>query len=333
MNISINHNIDGIKDFIEVFITYPHINETDIERLLSTKSYEKLISLFGKNIGLAKKTQWEEIFYDAYKLSLEDKQYAGSDIIKKNIIEPVIWAIKNINKLYSYTEKIERIVEKKEFIRKALKYLPPINCDIEIKFNYYIFMNNAAVEGNQVLIDIGFANQLSEVQLNDLLAHEMHHYLKDYINIYKQPQNGYNDVTLSLFTLENEGIADMCNFESLKYIYEKFGWMEKGLLMDILINSNKYINQLNNILKIKLVENNNHVNIYEFLMQNQIVHPLGYKMARTIEEYLGLDELRDCVGNPLKFISKFNTAFEMENSKKAFDDEVIEKLCFIYNNR
>lgn len=333
MNISINHNIDGVKDFIEVFKTYPSISKTGIELLLNTKSYEKLISLFGKNIGLAEKTQWEEIFYDAYKLSLEDKQYAGSDIIKKNIIEPIIWAIKNISELYKYTEKIERIVEKKEFIRKALKYLPTINCDIEINFNYYIFMNNAAVENNQILIDVGFANQLSEVQLNDLLAHEIHHYLKDYLNIYKQPQNSYNDITLSLFTLENEGIADMCNFESQKYIYEKFGWMEKGLLMDILKNSNKYINQLNNILKIKLVENNDHVNIYEFLMQNQIVHPLGYKMASTIEEYLGLDELRDCVGNPLKFILKFNKAYEIENSKKAFGNEVIEKLCFIYDNR
>ncbi|MDY6895170.1 MAG: DUF5700 domain-containing putative Zn-dependent protease [Thermotogota bacterium] len=332
MNISINHNIDGVKDFIEVFKTYPSISKTDIELLLSTKSYENLIILFGKNIGLAKKTQWEEIFYDAYKLSLEDKQYAGSDIIKKNIIETVIWAIKNINELYKYTEKIERMVEKKEFIRNALKYLPSKNCDIEINFNYYIFMNNAAVEEDQILIDVGFANQLSEVQLNDLLAHEMHHYLKDYLNIYKQPKNGYNDVTLSLFTLENEGIADMCNFESQKYIYEKFGWMEKGVLMDILKNSNKYINQLNNILKIKLVENNDHVNIYEFLMHNQIVHPLGYKMASTIEDYLGLDELRGCVGNPLNFVLKFNKAYEIENSKKAFDDEVIEKLCFIYDN-
>src|SRR5690606_18913207 len=100
-------------------------------------------------------------------------------------------------------------------INRALRYLPKIEGNIELNFYYYIFMYNACVEENIVLLDLPFAKKLNEVQLTALLAHEMHHYLKDYLNLSEYSKNAFNDVTLTLWALENEGIADMCSFESL----------------------------------------------------------------------------------------------------------------------
>lgn len=330
MNIIVNQNKDGINDFIKVFKSNSIIKKSDIEQLFNTNSYEKLVRLFGKNIGLTEKKQWIDLFYEAYNLNLKSDCYLGNDVIKKNVIAPVMWAIKNIAELDSYTNKVISITEKKEYLKKAFEYLPAINCDIKINMNYYIFMYNACVDGNEILMDIGFANQLSDIELNDLLAHEMHHYLKDYVNSEK-PKKGYDDVTRTLFTLENEGTADMCSFDSLNYIYEHFGWMEQGLLKNILENSIDYIEQLNCKLKEKLINNNDSISLYEFIMNNQIVHPLGYTMATQIKNYLGIEELKRCTGKPLQFLLKFNLAFEKNTGKKAFNDDVIEKLHFIYS--
>ena len=330
MEITINQNKEGINEFIKVFKTNSIVEKLQIEELFNTKAYKKLVALFGKNIGLSEKAQWIDLFYEAYNLHIKAQSYSGEDVSKKNIIAPVIWAIKNVDELDSYTNKIMNIINGKEYIRKALKYLPSIDCDVEININYYIFMYNAAVEENQILIDIAFANELNSVQLNDLLAHEIHHYLKGCINIYKEPKEGYDDLTLTLRALENEGTADMCSFEGLNYIYEHFGWMEKGQLEKVLSSFNEYIEMLNDRFQEKLINNNKSISLYSFIMNNQIVHPLGYKMASEIKNYLGIEALRQTVGKPVQFLLSFNDAFEESTGKRAFDHRVIEKLRLLY---
>lgn len=331
MDIVINQNKDGISEFIKVFKSNSIIEKSKIEELFNTNSYEKLVKLFGNNIGLTEKKQWIDLFYEAYSLNLKSHCYTGNDVIKKNMIMPIIWAIKNIDELDNYTNKVINVINKKEYLKKAMEYLPEINCDIRININYYIFMYNACVEENEILMDIGFANQFSDTQLNDLLAHEMHHYLKDYGNISEEPKKECNDVTRALFALENEGTADMCSFDSLSYIYEHFGYMEKGKLNKVLGNITNYIEQLNYKLEDKLINNNESVSIYSFIMSDEIVHPLGYTMATQIKNFLGIKELIQCTGKPLQFLIKFNIAFEKSTGKKAFSDDIINKLCIIYN--
>jgi len=330
MEITINQNKQGIEEFIKVFKTNSIVEKLKIEELFNTKAYKKLVALFGKNIGLSEKSQWVDLFYEAYNLNLISQNYFGEDVIKKNIISPVIWAINNVDELDSYTNKIMNIINGREYIRKALKYLPSIDCDVKININYYIFMYNAAVEENEILMDIAFANELNSFQLNDLLAHEIHHYLKGYIDIDGEPKDGYDDLTSTLRALENEGTADMCSFDGLNYIYEHFGWMEKGQLEKVLSNFNDYIEMLNQSFKDKLINNNNSISLYSFIMNDQIVHPLGYKMASEIKSYLGIEALKQTVGKPVQFLLSFNDAFEESTGKRAFDHRVIEKLRLLY---
>jgi hypothetical protein len=328
MKITVNQNKNGIDDFINVFKSNSIIEREDIEKLFETESHEKLIRSIGKNVRLTEKKQWIDLFYEAYNLNLKSDCYIGNDVTKSNMIAPVIWAINNIDKLDDYTNRIIKIIEEKEYCKKALEYLPKINSDININMNYYIFMYNASVDDNEIFLDVAFANHLNEDQLNSLLAHEMHHYLKDYID---EPKTEYKDVTRAIWALENEGTADMCSFDSLCHLYEYFGWMEKGMLKKILDNSKEYINLLNDKLKEILINNDESINLYRFIMNDQIVHPLGYKMANDIKNYLGIEKLKQCTGKPFEFILNFNLACEINTGKKAFDDEVIKKLHFIYS--
>lgn len=332
MNIILKHNIEGINDFIKVFQSNTILKKADIKWLFDTKSYEKLLNLFGQNIGLTKKEEWIDLFYEAYILNLNSEGCVEKDTLRKNIIEPVIWAISNVDKLLNYTEEIMHFIDKKTYINRALRYFPKIEGNIELNFYYYIFMYNACVEENIVLLDLPFAKKLNEVQLTALLAHEMHHYLKDYLNLSEYSKNAFNDVTLTLWALENEGIADMCSFESLWAIYEEFGWTDKGLITEILENTAKYISDFNDKMQRKIINEDDSINLYEFIMQNQIIHPLGYKMAKTIERDFGIEELKRCVGKPLEFILKFNQAYELENGIYAFDENLIERLISIYNS-
>ena len=111
MNIILKHNIEGINDFIEVFQSNTILKKADIKWLFDTKSYEKLLNLFGPNIGLTKK-EWIDLFYEAYILNLNSEGYVEKDTLKKNIIEPVIWAISNVDKLLNYTEETINFIDK-----------------------------------------------------------------------------------------------------------------------------------------------------------------------------------------------------------------------------
>ena len=139
----------------------------------------------------------------------------------------------------------------------------------------------------------------------------------------------YNLINL-LGKLVSEGIADMCNFKSMIYIYEGFGWMEKGTLSYILANSEKYIKELGEAINDIIVNRNENVNINKIIYNNNSIHPIGYTMAKEIEETLGINDLRKCVGMPVKFLVKYNEAFKINNGSEIFDEEVLKKLYTVY---
>lgn len=158
-----------------------------------------------------------------------------------------------------------------------------------------------------------------------------YYYLQNYLDIREgQPKEEYLDVIRPLRKLVSEGIADMCNFKSLIYIYEGFGWMKKGSLNNTLSNVEKYTNDLANLLSDRIVNKSTNVNINNFIYNNNNIHPIGYTMAIEIENVLGINELRACVGKPIRFIEKFNEAFQIKNNKKIFSETLLENLYKIY---
>lgn len=331
-NIKIDFNLEGIRDFISTFNTDRTISKEEILNMLNKPAYSEFVSLFGCNFVSTKSEDWADIFYEAYKLAIDNKEFEGDDVVKRNIVLSVIWAINNVEQLEKYTNKVSEILSSKDFLIKAINYLPDLSVKgIDITLKYYIFMYNACVQGGRVLVDVPFCLMLGNEGVNDLLAHEMHHYLQNYLDISEgQPKEEYLSVIWPLEKLVSEGIADMCNFKNLIFIYEGFGWMKKGSLNEILNNVEKYINDLANLLYDRIVNKNTNVNINNFIYNNNAIHPIGYTMACDIENTLGINELRQCVGKPIRFIEKFNEAFEIKTNRKIFSERLIENLYKMY---
>ncbi len=344
MSVKIIVDRAGFDDFYGVFNTDKILDKEEIEKLFDKPSYQKMVELFGadvkftekaefgKEVDFTKKEPWVALFYEAYKLYLNGSQMGeDADPVERNIINAVLWALNNLDKLNENVDELIKIINRAQFVEKALNYLPTIEADVHLKIGLYIFMNNACVEDDEMLLDVSFASKLDENELNDLLAHEMHHYLKQQIKgIYKSPKEGYKDITNSLFMLENEGTADMCSFEGLSSVYELLGFAEKGVMKDVLTNSTAYLKQFSNMLKNKLISNDDSINLTNFLLTNQIMHPLGYTMASKIESVLGIEELRNCVGRPLEFLLKYQEAINKTSGEKIFGSETIAKLKEIY---
>ncbi|NBI05408.1 DUF5700 domain-containing putative Zn-dependent protease [Senegalia massiliensis] len=328
MKVSINFKTDGVIDFYNIFNTKNILKKKDIVNLFDKYSYEKLLELFGKNVDLIEKDQWINLFHKAYILYLNNsKENVEENPVKSSIIQSVLWTLNNIENLNKNVDRIEKIINRQAFIKETLKYLPNINSDIEINIELYVFMYNACVEKSVVLLDVSFATLLTEDQLNALLSHELHHYLKENC---QKPKKGYNEVGKALFALENEGIADMCSFKDICFIYEYFGFMEKGILKDCLENPDRYMREFIKLLRDKLILNKD-IKLNNFLMTNQIVHPLGYSIAKYIENTFGIDELRNCAGKPLNFLLKYNDAVKKNLHKELLDQETIQKLKEIYD--
>lgn len=331
-NIKLNFNYDGVLDFVDTFNCKERVTRERVLELFNKPAYSEFVKLFGNNFVSNKNEDWTDIFYEAYELAISNREFEEDDVVKKNIIGSVIWGINNVTILEGYCHRVTEFLNKKEFLRKALYYLPELNNEnIEVNINYYIFMYNASVEENKVLVDVAFHNALGDDRFSDLMAHEMHHYLQNYLHIKEgnvKPE--YKDVIKPLGKLVSEGIADMCNFQRLIHIYEGYGWMEKGSLNNTLSNSEKYIKDLGYLLNDRIVNKNTNVNINNFIYKNNIIHPIGYTIASKIDNVLGINELRQCVDMPIRFLEKYNDVYKIENGQAIFEETLIKKLYEMY---
>src|SRR5699024_10063484 len=163
-------------------------------------------------------------------------------------------AFANLDKLNQNTKDLINLVEKKNFLQKAMNFLPPIEEEFEINLSYLVFMHNAVVEVNTIFIDVPLFSKLTEDEINDLLAHEIHHYLKRYINTEYYSNSIFHKTNNFIRTLENEGIANLCNFKSLDRMYRLLGIFEGESVQNELKQVHTYLvdffNQLcNNVEK------------------------------------------------------------------------------------
>jgi len=335
MEIKLSIDTSGLESFNKIFNFSETISRERIDQLFDTPMYIQFVYDFGENIKeLAQKDTWVDLFWEAYRLFESGSvNVTEEDPYKRNIIASVLWALEHREILPERTEWLIANINGRRYLEKSLQYLPTSNSDINIKVNLLMFMNNAFVQNGQIYVDVAFASQLTDEQFDDLLAHEMHHFLKDYSGCqYPRAKQGYEDLAFSLFALENEGIADMCSFEGLSFIYEWLGFTEKGFMKVVLGNVTKYLRDYFEMVKTKLDQKESPLQLHQYLMENQIVHPLGYSMASEIENTLGHGELLSCVGKPIEFARKYVEAVSKNTGEILLDDDTFSGLENIYQN-
>jgi hypothetical protein len=101
--------------------------------------------------------------------------------------------------------------------------------------------------------------------------------------------------------LENEGIANLCNFESIYPVYKLL-----GINVDILNEYNLKDVEGYMISFLKLLEKNISTNNFNVSFNDEFIETLkyivmSYHMAKTILEVSGIDTIRILVGKPVLF--------------------------------
>lgn len=325
----------GINEFVGLCKSRESFSREDVERLLASSSYNKLIELGGPNILMDSKDLWSDTFYSALNGNTPmDKDKTHDNMWPERIREHVLWACSNIDKIELFNSRIVSEISKGTFIELAKMYAPD---DIDMEnfvVNLVIFANNCFGIDKDMIIDIVFLGKYSDENITRILAHELHHMLRHQVEVKYDVAEKYRGISQALFWFETEGIANLCNFEVTSELYEKFGYAEKGRINEILENMNSYLSELNNLMLEVLNDHENSKRVTSFLRKNIAFHPISFYMATKIKEILGIEKLRECVGDQLKFFKYYNHAAKSINKPEEiylFNDEVLRRLDEIFS--
>lgn len=326
MQISIKHDCSCVNAFIDIFKDKYNISEGEIIRVLYEPSYQTLIKDIGENFSLDDTYEWIQVFNLAYESFKNNNKIITESVFVDLAILSIKDAFNNIGSLSEYTQEIIAILDEKEFIEKAKRYLPNLNKDVTVTIVYSVFMRNAVVENNKIYIDIPFARLLSKSQLNDLLSHELHHYLKEFCEPKIIYSNSSNKIMNFLKMLENEGIANLCNFEAIYSVYKLL-----GINVDILNEYNLKNVKDYMISFLKLLEKNISTNNFNVCFKDEFIESLkyivmSYHMAKTILDVSGIDTVRSLVGKPVQFLNKYLDCSKLNEFDKYLSERSINIL-------
>ena len=218
----------GIKKFV-LLSKSKNISKNDIEDLLSCSSYERLIELGGRNIGMKTRDIWVDIFYNTFTENLhnlDDTKYSG--FWPQSIIKHIKTAKTNISDIEGFNIKLNNEIKKGVFVKEAINYIPEYITMDKFRVNLLIFANNCFGIGSEMILDISFLGKMSNDDVSAILAHELHHMLREEVAVKYDVVDKYEGIDQALFWLESEGIADLCNFNMTKDLYEDLGHVERG---------------------------------------------------------------------------------------------------------
>lgn len=326
MQIIIKHDYSCINDFINTFKNKINISESDIINFISKPSYQTLIKDIGKNFSLDNDNDWVDIFNLAYKSFKSNSNLKNESFFVNLAMLSISDAFKYMDSLLDYTKEVIEVLDEKEFIEKASYYLPRLSKDVSVTVVYSVFMRNALVENNKIYIDIPFTRLLSKTQLNDLLSHELHHYLKEFCEPKIVYPKSSNSIESFLRMLENEGIANLCNFKSIYPIYKLLGLNVNTCIDSELENVNDYMISFLKSLESSIDSNNLDVSFNDAFIENLKYISMSYHMAKTILDIYDIEFLRSLVGKPIPFFIKYLDCSNLNLNNKYLSEKSISKL-------
>lgn len=323
-------NTSGYDSFINM-CNLKSISTTDIKTLLETDAYNKAITLMGKNWGLPSKNQWIDYFSVGFNCSDVKKDISSLCPVQKQGAEHISKAIAHINQLASTKNRMVYSVETKEFIKIVSNYVPSDAFPNSLEIIPLVFAPNAG--GNEsIIMDTLFLSKFTNDEISRILAHELHHILRNKIEVQYIWKDDFKDVGQALFWFESEGIADLCNFNETAKIYSDFGYATPGKINDVLQNISYYINETDTIIVHILEGRKPPKELLSFLSKDVKFHVIGYFLAKTISDTLGNQEIANSVGDPLAFLNLYQKACKMNKTENelAFSNEMMTLLKSAY---
>lgn len=301
------------------------ISVEDIDNLLQSDAYNRAINLMGENWGIGGYNNWKEYF----EYALLDSNNINEESLSSEQIRfanHIIEAKENIDKISVLNNKIENIIRRKEFVNIASKYAftDKIN---KIDVNMLIFGPNAGGY-KEIIVDLPFFAEFNEYEISRVLAHELHHIIRDEYEVIYCIDEKYWAIKQAIFWFESEGIANLCNFNETSKLYEKFGYAKPGAIEENLEYISQHIESISNLIVDIYEGNKESSELYNYLIHNVKFHSVAYFMAKTIKELSGEEVIKMIVGDSLKFINQYQSVCKCNSrlNNYAFSKSAIKVL-------
>jgi hypothetical protein len=237
------------------------------------------------------------------------------------------YAAQHINEIQRFIEEFKRSeVEIVKWVEQRIgTYLPP-TIEIPSSTIYLIFSwGDGRILDKEAYIDATFAYVLGMDNAKGLIAHELHH-------VARKKSVGESDASSSdvmnlrkiATWFESEGIADM-----IFSAHSSTPARDLPILSYMLSRSKGAYSRVDEILKAfddlilnKYPREPSSRKLYK-LFDGNAYHPVSHTMAQRIEKCLGREHLVSTVGNPVKFITAYQTSAEIGGgyilSKKSIE--------------
>lgn len=319
----------GIIEFINC-VNEKSFTKEKIAQLFECTGYRRLVDIGGANIGVNSNEEWINIFYEALNFSNDKIESLSNeclnDFLKYNIYKTVNSAARSINKLKISADKIISEINSKAFIDVTRQFIKDRENLNEITINLVVFMDNCFAIGDQMILDVQFLGKVDNETIRTILAHELHHMLREKFVIDYKFDTKYRDISRILHWLESEGIADMCSLHITGKKYEDLGFIEKGDMEFMFNNVDSYLSKINDMFFDILNDKPYDKKFYNRFVRRSAYHPVGNTMARRIKDILGVEVLKECVGDKLRFLLEYQRASKQAENIFSFNIDVIEGI-------
>lgn len=324
---------------MEQFFIIASILEEDREP--SAEEWDRLFETPGYNV-LTEGEFTRDFFVERFKIVLmPSKTHELEQALKKEQDQPF-----HIQHVHHYAQARDNKEELKEYmndlkanaaeilensVKKAKRYLPPIEEQGYIPVSFLIFANDARGY-TPVVIDMLFAIELGDL-LHVLIGHELHHYYRNKILVYDRDvvEDEDEDLIWVFDQIHCEGIADQ--IDKRKLISSEDGPLHffAGQWEAMVQNAPEYINEMDKLL-CKIADSPGRRAEISSQLRTKLPmsgHPVGFYMTNVVIEKLGKEDLVEKAGNPFAFFRLYNNAAGIDSMHPYFSEKamnVIEEL-------
>ncbi len=319
------HEFWHIVDLLSANIE-PSANEWN--NLFNTPGYKVLTrqeftkDFFKRNFRLAFKPSLKKELEENLKKSDRQSYYLHYYLKVKN----------NRKQLEYQLNKLKRRSLNKEALDLTLRYLPVNNVSDFPPVAFVIFENNGR-GSSPIVVDL---QATLEWDFISFLAHEFHHFYRN-----KLTKLNYGNISAAdrplveaMIKIEAEGIADRVDKKKwFATSYREVSPYAVEFKREVK-RTPQLLNKINGLLKMYAGNSAGRKKIGNEILSSipQKGHPAGYFMATLIEEQLGRNELKKCVGNPFRFFITYNNAANLAGNRyPKFSPKVLRLFADLEN--
>lgn len=320
----------GVEEFFkisEILERDSDPTEEQWEKLFITPGYKELTkSEFSKEFFIK---SFNIAFKPSNKIKLEEAINSSQGISR--FLQHYVSVKNNKSKILDKIEELKSTDFQDRIIQYVSKFLPSNKIENYPTISFVVFDNDA--RGYSIVImDILFSLCLGET-LPLVLAHEYHHYYRNRLLEFDLDSLDSVDVHLvsAVNQIHAEGIADLIDKE--QWLKEKIKGTEYEMYAQkywqYVQQSPEIIKQMNGIL-IKIANSSDEAEELgkEFERLSPMSgHTLGYFIAKTILDEMGIEAVISDLGNPFMFIRKYNEAvIAKDKMEMSFSQEAMNLL-------